>query len=373
MYAETGAFVFSDVVILAGGFGERLWPASRSDFPKQFLSINDGVSFLQNAILRALALNLSGKIIIATRAGLEMEIAAQCAALADRCSESEAEKICNDVLIIAEPYPKHTTAPLILCCHLLNLLEPAVRHSVLVLTSDHIIKPIENFVKDAKIAFLAASGGNLVTFGILPTEPATGYGYIQSEAHADKNGAFQIKRFTEKPDIETAKKYLSDGNCYWNSGMFAFTADFFIAELAKCTPKIADAFTHLSASPVPSFKKIDGICTLSDWNAMSLAYEKTPAVAVDVALAEKTANAFMVAASFSWDDVGSWDSFAKHSAGTENAACIESKNCFVYSDIPVALCGVEDVNVIIKNGKALVMKKGADNLVRAAVKHFQKK
>ena len=79
----------------------------------------------------------------------------------------------------------------------------------------------------------------------------------------------------------------------------------------------------------------------------------------------------MVAASFSWDDVGSWDSFARHSKGTENAAIISSKNCFVYSDIPVALCGAEDLNIIIKNGKALVMKKGADNLVRDAVKYFQ--
>ncbi|MGP1458581.1 MAG: mannose-1-phosphate guanylyltransferase [Treponema sp.] len=365
--------MFSDVVILAGGFGERLWPASCPDFPKQFLSINDGVSFLQNAVLRALSLNPSGKIIIATRAGLENEVAAQCESLAEARGGNEAQKIRKDVLIIAEPVPKHTAAPLMLCCHLLNLIEPSVRHSVLVLTSDHIIEPQAVFVKDSETAFKAASGGNLVTFGIMPTEPATGYGYIQTEGRADLSGAFKIKKFTEKPDIETAKKYLSDGGCYWNSGMFAFTSDFFIAEIAKCTPEIAEAFAPLIQSPLPSFGNIGGINALGDWSAMNAAYEKTPAIAVDVALAEKTERAFMVAASFTWDDVGSWDAFAKHSAGAGEAARIESKNCFVYSDIPVALCGVEDLNVVIKNGKALVMKKGADNLVRAAVKYFQEK
>lgn len=363
--------MFSDIVILAGGFGERLWPASRPDFPKQFLSINGGLSFLQSAVLRALSLKISGKIIIATRAGLENEVAAQCASLAAMRGRNEAKKICEDVLIIAEPTPKHTAPPLMLCCHLVSLLKPAVYHSVLVLTSDHIIEPLENFVKDAETAFKAASGGNLVTFGIRPTAPATGYGYIQTKAYAEADGTFKIMRFTEKPDIETAKKYLADGNCYWNSGMFAFTTDFFIAELVKCTPQIVDAFSRLACSPAPSLKKIDGIHALSDWKEMNAAYDKTPAFAVDVALAEKTANAFMVSASFLWDDVGSWDSFAKHSAGTKNAACIESKNCFVYSDIPVALCGVEDVNVIIQNGKALVMKKGTENLVRTAVKYFQ--
>lgn len=363
--------MFTDVVILAGGFGERLWPASRPDFPKQFLSINGGISFLQNAVLRALALNVTGKIIIATRKGLETEIAAQCTALAKTYGGDKAKKINDDILIIAEPSAKHTAAPIILCCRLLKLLEPDTEHSLIVLTSDHIIEPMENFVSDAKKAFTAAADGNLVTFGIKPTEPATGYGYIQTELRADYDNTFKIKCFTEKPDAHTAQKYLAAGNCSWNSGMFAFTAKFFIDELTKLTPEIADAFLPLAESPLPKQGKIGGINAITSWKEMDIAYTKTAAISVDVALAEKTEHSYMVAASFSWDDVGSWDSFARHSKGTENAAIISSKNCFVYSDIPVALCGAEDLNIIIKNGKALVMKKGADNFVRDAVKYFQ--
>lgn len=363
--------MFTDVVILAGGFGERLWPASRPDFPKQFLSINGGISFLQNAILRALALDVTGKIIIASRKGLETEIAAQCLSLAKTLGGEKAKKITDDILIIAEPSAKHTTAPIILCCRLLNLSAPATKHSIIVLTSDHIIEPIENFVGDAEKAFTAAADGNLVTFGIKPTEPATGYGYIQTELRPQYCDTFKIKCFTEKPDEHTAQKYLAAGNCSWNSGMFAFTADFFITELAKCTPEIADAFAPLEKASKPEFGKIGGINAVTSWKEMDAAYEKTPAIAVDVALAEKTEHSYMVAASFTWDDVGSWDSFARHSTGTENAANIGSENCFVYSDIPVALCGVQDLNVVIKNGKALIMKKGSDNLVRDAVKYFK--
>ena len=131
--------MFTDIVILAGGFGERLWPASRPDYPKQFLSINDGISFLQNAIIRSLALKPTGKIVIATRDGLQNEIANQCNMLAEKVSKADAIKIKNDVLILAEPVAKHTTAPVILSCHLLNMLDSNSNHSILVLTSDHII------------------------------------------------------------------------------------------------------------------------------------------------------------------------------------------------------------------------------------------
>ncbi len=365
--------MFTDVVILAGGFGERLWPASRPDFPKQFLSIKDGISFLQEAVLRSLLLQVSGKILIVTRTRLEDEIARQCFKLSETAAQYR-QKILDDVLIVAEPIPKHTAAPVILGCRLLKRLEPETAHSVLVLTSDHLIEPAAQFAADAEKAFRAAVGGFFVTFGIKPEYPATGYGYIQTaEALPDAIDAFKIRRFTEKPDAQTAQKYIDSGNCYWNSGMFAFFADFFIDELEQCTPEIANAFRPLATEAPPAFEKIRGVNALHSWPAMNAAYDATPAIAIDRSVAEKTTRAAMVAASFKWYDIGSWDSFAAHTKGEGEAAIVSSENCFIYSDIPVALCGVEGLNVVIKNGKALIMKKGADDAVRSAVQYFKEK
>lgn len=365
--------MFSDVIILAGGFGERLWPASRPDFPKQFLSINEGISFLQNAIIRSLALKPKGKIIIATRKGLEEQISIQCSSLAKKLSANDCEKIFNDVLIVAEPMAKHTTAPVILCCHLLNKIDPSQKHSVMVLTSDHIITPVENFTSDAEKAYECALKDRFVTFGIRPTEPSTGYGYIQTGiADDNEKTVLKISSFKEKPDAETAKKYLESGNCWWNSGMFAFGCDFFINELKNCTPEIASSFENIPNEKEPSISKLNGIDFVSEWQAMCESYEKTIPMAIDIAVAEKTSHAWTVLASFMWDDVGSWDSFEKHSNGEGKKVLVEAKNNFVYSDIPVAICGLDDITVVIKNGKALIMKKGCSAMVREVVKKIDK-
>ncbi|MEE1165627.1 MAG: mannose-1-phosphate guanylyltransferase [Treponema sp.] len=364
--------MFTDVIILAGGFGERLWPASRPDFPKQFLSINDGISFLQNALIRSLAMKPQGKIIIATRKGLEHQISVQCKDLAQKLGGEQETKILKDVLIVAEPVPKHTTAPIILCCHLLNKIACGVKHSVMVLTSDHIITPVENFVNDAKKAFDCASKNHFVTFGIRPTEPSTGYGYIQTEiADDDERTVLKINSFKEKPDAKTAQKYIESGNCWWNSGMFAFDCNFFIDELSKCTPEVAAAFKNVPSLKEPEISKLNDIHFISKWDAMVQSYEATPAIAIDISVAEKTSEAWTVLASFSWDDVGSWDSFEKHSCGEGKCVNISANNNFVYSDIPVAICGLDDITVVIKNGKALIMKKGKSALVREVVKKIE--
>ena len=363
--------MFTDIVILAGGFGERLWPASKADFPKQFMALDGGISFLQHSILRSLALNPKGKIIIATRLGLEQQIAAQAEALTQTVSTEQAQKIKNDVLIIAEPFPKHTTAPILLCSILLKKMNPDLDHSMLVLTSDHIIEPISAFKNDAKKAFDSAQKNHIVTFGIQPYEPSVGYGYIITGDEEENNpGVFKINKFTEKPDQKTAEKYIASGNCRWNSGMFAFNCSFFESELNKLTPEISTCFEELKNSDLPQIQKIGTIDFIGPYEQMTKAYEKTPAIAIDKSLAEKTQNAYAVLASFNWDDVGSWDSFEKHCKEKDNnTITVESNDCFVYSDIPVALCGVNDITVVIKNGKALIMRKGCSNLVRQAAQN----
>ncbi len=363
--------MFTDIVILAGGFGERLWPASKADFPKQFMALDGGISFLQHSVLRALALNPQGKIIIATRLGLETQIAKQCNDLISQVKEKEAQKLKDDLLIVTEPFAKHTTAPILLCSIVVKKLNPEVKHSMLVLTSDHIIEPVSAFKNDAEKAYKSAEKNHIVTFGIQPYEPSVGYGYIITGDEEEGNpGVFKINKFTEKPDQKTAEKYIASGNCRWNSGMFAFGCDFFEEELSRLTPEISESFEVVKSASCPAITKIDGINYLGPYDEMTKAYEKTPAIAIDKSLAEKTQNAYAVLASFNWDDVGSWDSFEKHcKEKVNNTTVIESNDCFVYSDIPVALCGVNDITVVIKNGKALIMRKGCSNLVRQAAQN----
>ncbi len=362
--------MFTDVIILAGGFGERLWPASRPDYPKQFLSLGSGFSLLQNSILRALALNISGKIIIATRKDLLEGCAVQAKELSEseKLTDSQKSKILNDLIILAEPCARHTTAPILLACHMLEKLSPDCEHSCLVLTSDHVIRPTEAFASDAEKAYKAASQNNFVCFAIPPTEAATGYGYIKAGEKILED-TFKIDRFKEKPDQKTAEEYLASGNYFWNSGMFGFTTKFMISEIEKCQKDVSDAFVPVKNGGKPELGSVNGIKYIERWNEMEKAYSVTPAIAIDNSIAEKTASAVVVRTSFEWDDVGSWDAFAKFSDGKANiAAEVSSQDNFVYSDIPVALCGVSNLIVVIKNGKALVMEKGKSSLVRDAVK-----
>ncbi|MBP5403177.1 MAG: mannose-1-phosphate guanylyltransferase [Treponema sp.] len=363
--------MFSDVVILAGGFGERLWPASRPDNPKQFLSLGKGLSLLQNSILRALAVKPEGKIVIATRKDLLESCAKHALELTDHVSDEDKEKILRDLIVLAEPEAKHTTAPIILTCHMLEKLNPQINHSVLVLTSDHVITPVENFVQDCQEAYEAASKGNFVCFAIPPTEASTGYGYIKT-GNAITEKTYKIDNFKEKPDAKTAEKYFKSGQYFWNSGMFGFTSEFLKKELQKCEPQVSNSFECVENGKAPKLAKMNGIYYVKKWPEMNKAYSVTPKIAIDNSIAEKTANAYAVKAGFKWDDVGSWDAFAKFSQGADNVAAeYNSENNFVYSDIPVALCDVKDLIIVIKNGKALVMKKGSSNLVRDVVKSIK--
>ena len=365
--------MITDVVILAGGFGERLWPASRADYPKQFMTLGSGVSFLQAAIQRALALSISGKIILVTRKDLLEPAAEHCRRLMDIVSEDKKTKLKNDLYIIAEPVPRHTTAPIILSCDFLDLTDSSSDHTVLVLTSDHVITPVEKFTSDCVKAAECAEKGRFVCYAIPPTEPATGYGYIKTGQSESTDGSvFKIEQFKEKPDSDTALAYFKSGNYWWNSGMFAFTSSFFRKELSICQKDVFDAFDGVEHGSIPVTGYYNGIKYIESWPEMDSAYAKTPSIAVDKAIAEKTTHAYAIRAGFAWDDVGSWDSFEKlFTEKNGKTVEVESDNCFVYSDIPVALCGVDDLVVVIKNGNALVMKKGSSGMVREAVKKIQ--
>ena len=356
--------MITDVVILAGGFGERLWPASSPENPKQFMTLSGGLSFMQSSIFRALSLEVSGKIIIVTRADLVASCVKQGKEMAEKLKSEKLEK---DLYVLSEPSPRHTAAAIMSASLFLEKIEPEKKHTVLVLTSDHVIEPVSAFVSDAKKAATCAEDGNLVCFAIPPTEAATGYGYIK-EGESLTADTFRIDSFKEKPDAETAKEYLASGKYFWNSGMFAFTTDFLLDELAKCTPEVTQAFEVVKNGSTPEVKRVDSIGVIEGWKELEAAYSTTPKVAIDTSLAEKTSHASCVRTTFTWTDVGSWDVFSELSDSVcPRVAEVEAKDNFVYSDIPVALCGVEDLIVVIKNGSALVMKKGSSEYSRKVV------
>lgn len=361
---------------MAGGFGERLWPASSPVHPKQFMALNNNVSFLQESIKRALALRVSGKILIVTRRDIENECALQCKSLAEQLDSVELrEKLLKDTVILSEPAAKHTSAAIMIASLFLKKTAAESNHTVLVLTSDHVIAPTETFVSDCQKAGKAAEDGKFVCFTIPPTEPATGYGYIKTGRDLYGDGSvFTIENFEEKPDLETAKRYLAEGTYWWNSGMFAFDSERFLDEMKSLTPEVYDAFTPVASGKKPELSSVEGIAVIAKWSEMEETYRAVPSIAVDKSIAEKTKNAAAVRTNFKWTDVGSWDTFSELCTNPANAKVVQvsSENNFVYSDIPVSLCGVKNLVVVVKNNKLLIMNKGDSALVRDAVKEMEK-
>ena len=368
--------MITDVIILAGGFGERLWPASSPSFPKQFMALNGGSSFLQESIKRSLALNIPGKIVIVTRKDIEEECVRQALELAAREDDALYEKIMNGTVVLSEPCAKHTAAAIMAGTCFIRKTVDNIKHTILVLTSDHVISPVENFAADCRKAAEAAEKGAFVCFTIPPTEPSTGYGYIKTGSSFDGlDSTFKIENFKEKPDYETARKYLESGSYFWNSGMFAFCDDFFMNEMKALTPEVFEAFIPMTEGNLPKLKKYRGISIIDTWPEMEKTYSSVPSIAVDKAVAEKTSNAAAVKTTFKWTDVGSWDVFSQICTSPVNAANadIEGSNNFIYTDQPVALCGVSDLVVVARNGKVLVMKKGCSALVREASQSLKNK
>jgi Mannose-1-phosphate guanylyltransferase len=364
----------TDVLILAGGSGERLWPVSDAAKPKQFMKLADGESFLQSAISRAVALDIEGDICIVTRREWTELVIEDVVSLA---SATGNPALLSKVLIMSEPCGKNTAPAIVWTAKYLLSLKRERPVNILLMASDHIIKPIDSFVADVETASWLSEQGNLVSFAIPPVTPSTGYGYIRAGKsvacpidHASPS--FKIDAFKEKPDAVTARVYVEDGHYYWNSGLYAFRADFYLDESRKHSPDVIEAFSSLGQDVTIELQ--EGIRVMTHHDGLDDAYRKTPSISIDYAISEKCQSSVTVRSSFLWDDVGTWDSLAKYFDDVPpSTAAVESKNCFVHSDIPVALCGVDDLVVIIKNGKALVARKGETNLVKDALAVMKKK
>ena len=371
--------MFNDCIIIAGGAGTRLWPASSSRSPKQFLPIpapGEKGSFFNTAIERALALvgrEKQGSIIIIAGRFHVTQIIKAC----DKYSDEEKRHI----VLIPEPESKNT-APAIACAlTYLDWMSGGVDRKIMVLTSDHIITPLNRFMVDTKAASAFAQADKLAIFGIKPRGPETGFGYIEAgqliSGEVEEPSVFKVISFREKPDRMKAESFIKAGSFYWNSGMFAFSSKFMMNEFRLHAPDLFMPFGKLRAPDERSFRTEKGIRILWEWMDLKLAYSDVKPISFDYAIAEKCTDIVMVRAGFDWLDVGGWDEYAslveKNKLNKSEVYQTLSKNCFVDSDVPVALIGVEDLIIAVRSGKnggpgsVLVAKKGETQHMREIV------
>ena len=365
-------------LILAGGSGTRLWPASRAAMPKQYLSFDGGPSYLQQALLRARAVE-SDLIVVITGEDQMPAVAAQCAAL-------EAGAGAPPCYVLGEPAARNTGPAVALGARFVSqvsLAAPAEADgardaandaALLVLSSDHTIEPAQAFAADVGAARRLARQGWLTTFGTPPTRPETGYGYLELGERLD--GGYQVAAFREKPDRATAARFVAAGGFLWNAGIFLFPLQLLQSELQRCAPEVAAPIAGL-ALPAPASAPGGsgssgapagaGPVPVAPTAEVRAAYRGLPAISIDYALMERTRRVAAVRASFRWSDVGSWDELARINPGDVPAAAAEARGNAVFSDLPVALAGVDDLIVVVKNGAVLVTRKGRSQLVRGVV------
>jgi mannose-1-phosphate guanylyltransferase/mannose-6-phosphate isomerase len=345
--------------ILAGGSGTRLWPASIQSQPKQFLEIREGKTLLEETIVRSAAIpGIEGILIIS--------LVDQIPQIRKICSRLSSE-IRKKLHFIGEPEARNT-APAI------ALASSYVREFfheddlLLVMPADHLIEPIERFVNSVEQARKMAENKMIVTFGIEPDHPATGFGYIEAGEKV-LNGC-KVHRFREKPDLKTAETFLKKGGFYWNSGMFLFSCSLYMQELQSHAPGIAGVFAGL---PLKKESQSSLESVLQSTKTLQDAYTRSPKDSIDYAVMEKTSRASVLPVSYNWNDIGSWDDLAEVLEESEGSVKIESSNAFIDSELPVAICGVDDVIVSVRNGRVLIVKRGRTQLVKNAVEAFKAK
>jgi mannose-1-phosphate guanylyltransferase / mannose-6-phosphate isomerase len=346
-------------VLLSGGSGTRLWPLSREAYPKQFLPLVGEDTMLQATWRRVAPLSTAAPLVVANEE--------------HRFLVAEQLRLIgvNQARIVLEPFGRNTApaiavAALIACADPLHDDDPIL----LVLPSDHVVRDTDAFQAAVRAARPAAHNGALVTFGIVPNAPETGFGYIQADTAFDPGGVRKVLRFVEKPDAETAQRYLDDGGYYWNSGMFLFRASRFLQELGKYRPDILDA-----ARAACGHLEHDAFARDSEFLRLDReAFAASPSESIDYAVMEKTDAAMVLPVDIGWNDVGSWSALwdVSEQDGDGNAhhgdvIAVDSRNTYAYSRRLVALVGVDDVIVVETDDAVLVAAKDKVQEVKQVV------
>ena len=322
-------------IILSGGAGTRLWPLSWGDHPKQFLPLVSQRTMIQETLLRLKGLEL-GSPIISCGEGHRFMVAQQIGEVSDK-----------KPTIILEPMAKNT-APAIAaaCCAAMKQDKDAV---VVVLPSDHVIADVSAFQEAVKAAAENAVQGYLVTFGIIPTFPATGYGYVKAGGKVVSTGSttadvYVLEKFVEKPCLEKAQEYLTSGEYAWNSGMFVFKASVFLDELKNHSPEMA----------VLAIEAFDKATVDTDFIRLDKeSFGKIKGDSIDYAVMEKTNKGRVVKLNAGWDDVGSWSALYDISKKDGNMNVIKGQD----------IIALDTTSSYIRGGKRTIATIGLDNVV----------
>ena len=333
-------------VVLAGGTGSRLWPKSRAALPKQFLSLTSNSTMLQDTITRLKGTNAEPPVFICNDAHRFL------------VAEQLRKKNIEHDGILLEPVGRNTAPAIALAA--LHATKNENDPVLLVLAADHLIKDQNAFHSAITKAEALANEGKLVTFGIVPDQPHTGYGYIK--AGNVLNVGFEVAEFVEKPELETAKQYVESGDFFWNSGMFMFKASRYIEELGKYHPEMLEICRRAIETEAPDldFIRVD-----------SEIFATCPDDSIDYAVMEKTSEAAMVTLDAGWSDVGSWSSLwetgekdANGNVTTGDTLLEGTNNSYVNAEHSlVAVIGLEDVVVVeTKDAVMVANKKNAEHI-----------
>ncbi len=331
-------------VILCGGSGTRLWPLSRRSYPKQFLKLagDSKKSLLQLTASRVKKIDSTKDPIIICNEEHRFIVA-----------EQMREIQINPKAILLEPFGKNTAPAITLSA--LKALDSEEDPLLLILSSDHFIELENDFVKAVEASISYAQKNRLITFGIVPKSPETGYGYIKSKEPLSESllKGSSIESFIEKPDLKTAKELIKDKRYTWNSGIFLFKANLIIEEIKKYSPNIYSICRE---------SLVEDLYDLDFQRINKVAFSKSPNISIDYAVMEKTTIGTVMPLSANWTDIGSWDAVWKIAKKNTNGNVIDgniiskdTKNCYLKSDKRlIATLGVEDLIVVDTSDAVLI-------------------
>lgn len=333
------------VAILAGGGGTRLFPLSRNEYPKQFIAMTGSDSLLVQSIKRVQSLVQEDDIIIVTNQKYELHVRHE-------ISKAGFKKI----HVLLEPESKNTAPAIVLAVNYCKTqLKCGSDELIFVSTADHIIESEENFIQTIRQGMVYAGQNEMVVFGITPSRPETGYGYIQVTHRQNENG-YEVNAFREKPDLETAQQYIDAGNYYWNAGLFLFSIQCLETELKAYQPRL-EALVQASSEFL-------GKC-----------FELAPEISFDYAVAEHSKCMMMIPMNCSWNDVGSWDTLDEILFKDDNANALVGdilsidcrRNLFWGKQRLIVGIDLEDLIIVDTADVLVVSKKGSSQKVRQAV------
>lgn len=341
-------------VILAGGSGSRLWPLSRQHLPKQFLSLEGNSSLLQTTINRLSPTVDAGSILIVTQ---------------EAHAKGEAYHALLPYQSLFEPIGRNTAPAIALAAAWLT--RDGADPVMVVLPADHIIKDEVRFRAHLDTAIQAAQGGKLVTFGIQPTRPDTGFGYIKAHQGGDER-VYEVDRFTEKPDLATAESFLASGDYYWNSGMFVWRASVILAEIQRYLPAVHKVVEEIIAGSRAG---------MSFQQAVEKHFAAMPSISIDYGVLERSDRVSLIPCDIGWNDVGSWqavheiaDKDADGNALQGNVIAVDCKNSLIRAEKRlVAAIGIEDLCVVETADAVLISKSDQTQRVREVVDRLQEK